>query len=835
MRRPLFAACLCLLAISVLRLWLTGPPWAQDGKTDIFSTDGETVLVTGRVYQKDRQSFSLHVNSIAAVPQQNLPTKQLNKIKNIKCEYGGDPQTELRLGSMVTVRGTFQTFMRASNPGEFDTAGYYRTFGIGGRLTEITLVDCGEQYSRLREGLYRLKEYFRSRLYDVFPQKEASVMTAMLLGDKADLDDEVKELYRRSGILHILSISGLHITIIGMGIYKLFRRMGMPVLAAACCGSLLLVLYGMMTGFGLSACRAIGMYLLRMLAEVIGRTYDMLTALGVMALILVWQNPIYPGYAGFLLSFGSVLGIGGLAPALIREFEAQVQEKTKLRRRRFTAVSGRAKAEGTIAGRVWRTLISGAAIPLFTLPIQLWFYYEVPVYGIFLNLLVLPFLSLLMMTGLIVVLVPGTGLLGTLCCLILQGYEILCGGFGRLPFSVWNPGRPTVLQIVLYYLLLAKAAACGYRRCRRETGCGEHIAGRRTTLTTKESGWTVAKKRRRSDIQGRETRWCGGKRRILQIRRSAAVFRVPALLALAVLILGIHVREGNTVTFLDVGQGDGIVLETENGEVYLFDCGSSSRKKVGQYVLIPYLKYRGIRHIDAVFLSHPDEDHANGLEELFTLGAEEGITVAQLVLPGIAETERQEEFVSLVQCVKQSTQEKDVVISYIQTGDRFDTQNLSLLCLHPPSGYTGSSANAYSECFYAELFRPCRGFGTGAASQRGERKPALSLLLTGDVEGEGEERLLKELKNRNIQNVTVLKTAHHGSRNSTAAELLEQIRPSYAVISCGKDNRYGHPHRELLERMSDVKTQILQTSESGAVTVRLGRKRALIRSVFPHS
>ena len=104
-----------------------------------------------------------------------------------------------------------------------------------------------------------------------------------------------------------------------MSIYGLLRRLRAPIWASALAGCALLLLYGGLTGFGLSACRAIGMYLIRMLGEVIGRTYDMLTALGVVAVVMVFHNPWYLTHIGFLLSFSAVLGIGVLCPALVGE------------------------------------------------------------------------------------------------------------------------------------------------------------------------------------------------------------------------------------------------------------------------------------------------------------------------------------------------------------------------------------------------------------------------------------------------------------------------------------------------------------------------------------
>ena len=105
----------------------------------------------------------------------------------------------------------------------------------------------------------------------------------------------------------------------------------------------------------------------------------------------------------------------------------------------------------------------------------------------------------------------------------------------------------------------------------------------------------------------------------------------------------------------------------------------------------------------------------------------------------------------------------------------------------------------------------------------------LSLLLTGDVEGEGERALIGELRERGIGAVTVLKTAHHGSRNATSREFLAQVKPQIAVISCGRNNRYGHPHEELLERLRGGGTNVYLTPESGAVTVRAGGKMVMVK------
>ncbi len=784
MRRPLFVVCLCLVLIAVLRLF-SGEAAARNGKNaeeansdaTLGLTEQEQVILTGRVYKKDSEKFYLNsilIQEQAAGRQQENPLPNNSLSENLICEW--EMSESLRLGSFVTVQGSFYRFSQATNPGEFDSRAYYQMLHIGGKLTDIQMLETGEEYWAIKELLYGLRSYWQDRLYRIFPEKEAQIIGAMLLGNKEDLDAELKNLYKRNGIIHILSISGLHITIIGMGIYRLLRRIGMPVAAAAALGGGILVLYGVMTGMSISAYRAIGMYLIRMLAEVCGRTYDMLTALGVMAAIMTLQTPEYVQHSGFLLSFSSVLGIGVIYPALWEEGEDE--SGLRYRSRWNQAVFG--ALDGLIKG-LKRSITAGLAITAATLPVQLWFYFEVPTYSLILNLLVLPFMGIVILFGLFAMLIPGLGILGSVDCLILTGFERLCQVFEGFPFHTWNPGRPKLWQIAVYYGLLLTVV------------------------------WVKKAFPKKCGITGIGN---GGRNRVFVIQWT--------ILLMSVIILAVKPSQESTITFLDVGQGDCVCVQTSSGEVYLFDCGSSSRKNVGKYVLLPFLKYSGIREIDGIFVSHEDKDHVSGVEELFSLAEEEGIRINRLILP---DTEENEHFEELLQIAGQTDWEgaeeelhgrkQTTEIGYIKAGDCWEDGGACFRCLHPPAGYEGES-NASSECFYIELWN------------KKDKKNKLFLLLTGDVEKEGELMLIEELKHYQISEVTLLKVAHHGSRNATSEDFLQQINAAAAVISCGRGNRYGHPHSELLERLGR-ESYILQTPKEGAVIVTLKEGKAFAK------
>ena len=899
MRRPLFMACLCLVIVITIMKILTG---AGTGGDAVLPPDGSPVRITGRIDTRTSEVIILQCISLIHKDQTYSYSGklqcELDNMKTAMITAGAvtGEEASLKIGQQIILEGTFSHFATATNPGEFDVQRYYAAKGIGGRVRKSQILAVGETYSCLRELLYQCRFVLHDRLAEVFPAKEASVMQTLLLGEKEELDAEVKALYQKNGIAHILSISGLHITLLGMGVYRLLKRLGLPVRAAAVGGAMLLLIYGVMVGMSVSASRAIGMYLLQMLGIFVGRTYDMLTGLGLMALLLVLQEPERLFDVSFLMSFGAVLGICILTPVLSgdgreRDADAELEVKgisawpvwlrtvadilgdSAYARNKYREGWRKVAYEGIqrIVSAVKGGFAASVGVILFTLPVQLWFFYEIPVYSVLLNLLVLPFMSVVVAGG-ILSLIPGLGLVGTVDCLILWWYEWICGRFAQLPGAIWCVGRPEVWQIICYYvgiflLVFGREYVEAWKRRgtygeKNVPGDRQHFARTLWCLITRGADESI--RNRKKDCNGEMIQHSDRRFGICStgVQNALAKFRcawqgamtymnrVPHLIAV-VMILGLLIGLltgnfdcGSRVTFLDVGQGDGIVVETGQG-AYLFDCGSTSRKNIGEYVLKPYLKSRGTRSLRGVFVSHPDEDHINGVIELLENGADWGIDVEQLFLPAIAEGKRTESFVTLLAAAEVA----EVPVSYIKCGDEIRDSQLRLLCLHPEENTTLADANAYSECFYVEVFAKkmkqeaiddrkandasggsaIEGSGeNGSFAGNSERKDfrvndgKINILLTGDVEGEGERQLMQELQEQRGQRafrVDILKVAHHGSGYSTGTEFLAAASPATAIISCGRNNSYGHPHAETLQRLEDARVPWYGTMDYGALTV----------------
>lgn len=743
MRRPLLSVCICLFVIGAFIMQCTNPPpWQVDNT----GWEGEQVTIIGQVYDKEyrvangEEKLLLYLNSVYysdstennLLQNQNYSNKlsKINSFEKIICDIAEMDSEEAvkvpALGSRIIIKGKWEAMKPATNPGEFDAAGYYAIEGICARVQDAVILDNRGGCWQVKEALYRLRRNLLKNLYEVFPQKEASILAKMLLGDGSGLDKEIRELYQSNGIVHILSISGLHISMLGMGLYWLLRRFMVPVIPAAIVGGSVIFLYGIMTGFSISAVRAIGMYLIHMLGEIIGKTYDMLTAMGVLGITMFMDNPLLVYHSGFLLSFGSVCGLGVLSPILQISGE-YLRKKTKESK---WIVICRTAGNKFVTG-----LITSLSVSLFILPIQLFFFYRIPLYSVYLNLLVIPFMSIVMIIGLLVMAFPVLSFLCPIEIGIFKWFEWLCLNFEKIPGHNLLFGRPQVGKIICYYLILLLAIGVDKYHKKWLTIC---------------------------------------------------------ILTISVIMLLWSGNHGLEIFILDVGQGDCICVRTEDNRCFLFDGGSSSKQNIGEKVIQPFLEYQGIGKIHGIFLSHKDEDHYNGIIQLLE---QDEIIIERIYLPNVE---------SMTSFGKQLRKMSNADIQFVERGDVWKVGEFTLECLHPAKNYSADD-NTSSACFLL-------------------REGEFSMLLTGDVEGEGEMLLLEELKKRKITHINALKVAHHGSVYSTSEEFLKQVTPIVAFISCGRRNVYGHPHAETLERLERTSTKIWSTTERGAIKIDVKRK-----------
>lgn len=295
------------------------------------------------------------------------------------------------------------------------------------------------------------------------------------------------------------------------------------------------------------------------------------------------------------------------------------------------------------------------------------------------------------------------------------------------------------------------------------------------------------------------------------IRRRFLYVFIPVGIMLLQYGYGLFNLEGE-VTMIDVGQGDSILIRLPMGKgTYLIDTGGTIEfqteewKKrqdpfeVGKDILVPYLKSKGVTEIDKLILTHGDADHIGGA--LFLLSS---IRVNENVLTKVLEPS------NLEQAIMRITRDKNIPIHYVQEEDYWSVGKFTFKILAPISGTSKEMGNNHSIVLYTEL-------------------GGLRWLFTGDMEAEGEERLISKMKGLKVD---VLKVGHHGSNSSTTELFLNEIKPKVALISAGEDNRFGHPHPDVVKRLEEYHIKIFRTDLNGEISFRFHGERGTFFAQF---
>ena len=795
----------CLLAVLVVLFSILRGLLAPPGSIDLSSAEGRYLLLSGEVLSKETTAggYRLQLGDITFLEKDvgnSSPYKALlEKLRKrwprkgrISVFLNGPPDETLsysqkpdqadiyracRIGSRVTLSGKASLPEPATNPGQYDAQKASCARHICLKLSDVTLKGTDQRRGSLfLNALASLRVSLRKGAEQIFGPRNSALMSAIVLGDRSGLDAETRQLFQDGGILHVLAVSSLHVTLLGLTLYQILRRLRQSFLVSALASGFLVVSYCLMTGSSYSAIRAGVMFLLWLGAQVTGRTFDRLTALGAAAILILIRQPLALTDAGFLLSFGCILSLALLEPV----FSDIWNPRHALSRR-----------------------LSGAlALQAGVLPCVLWFYCQTTPYGILVGLIVLPSMSLVMFFGTIGILaglliplgsffLTSARLAGGPCGYLLDLFRLLCRLAQRLPGDVLITGRPPVWKMVLYYVCLL--SFCLIIR----------LPDRKTFLKN---------------------------------RKKIRVLHAGLLLSLFLLML-IQRKPAFRFTCLDVGQGSCALVE-QDGLTMLFDCGSSSVKDVWRRRVEPALKFYGISHIDLLFLSHADGDHISGAQELlssmhgmlpgaacfrrmppegissaqtgdltlvqrFSAAQAGGIRIGRILLPQTDVTSDGPGMAEVIAAARRF----NIPVSTVSEGAEFQHGQLHLRVLSPSPGRMTGSDN--EDCIVLSL------------SWKNIR-----ILFTGDLEKEGEEKFTRAYQDAPLfspprghsetNSRTILLAGHHGSRNATSEGFLSLVRPDLVLISCGRNNRYGHPAAAMLKRLEDRGLPCFRTDQSGA-------------------
>ncbi len=661
-------------------------------------------------------------------------------------------------GDRICFSGKIRSIRNFSNPGGFDYERYMAfqsihctTYARKGSLR----ITGHEEKSSFRSSL----ESFRSRIARMIREQSSgdaqSLLLALLIGDKSGISHELRDKFVRSGIAHLLAISGLHMGMISFISFFIFRTIGYRIprippsdavqKTAAFLSLFPLLTYGMISGLSPATQRAMMMVSLCIAAFVLNHEQESSNTLAGAALLILILHPPTLFSISFQLSFAAVWWI---IFAFSGDFFPPFRFKSRILGTAFPYLSAALKS-------------SFFAI-LGTMPLSMYYFHQFSIAGLAANLLFIPLIAFLVLPA---------GLFGVFLFLLspdMAAYAIQSSAFfldlslkclplfTDIPLTAMKTFGPTVLEIFLFYMLLWSA-------CTLFPAAGRNGKFRKYAL--------------------------------------------PVLTVSLILLAGdtaywLHTRFGSKalrITVLDVGQGSAVLAEFPGGKTMLIDGGGFYDNKafdMGAAVVAPFLRQKKIMTLDYMLLSHPESDHMNGL-----LYIAQHFRVKELWYSGIrAEGSNYRRFMEIVR-------QKQIHFPDFQTLPRSRMiRGVKAEILWPPRNLTEMRKKEkwlHKENNTSLVLR---------LSFSGH-----SFLFPGDIEIRAEKELLK-IHGKKLAS-TVLLAPHHGCASSNSPAFVRQVNPEILIISAGWQNRFRCPPAKVIKAYTALGCRILRTDRDGALSV----------------
>jgi len=731
LRRPEVAGVLLVLAVCALGAVLVAKrlgSWEAAVMRPVTGKD--EVRMTGLVLDEPARSGRQARFVLYAESLEVAGTVRSGPVRiMVRLRNADSADGEIRPGVLLSVVGMLDPIPRRRNPGERDPGLFYLVNGITGALTSE---GSGAHVSDPAKGGFKVSlGSVRRALADVLERHHEgdvrSYLKGIVLALRGEMSQEQREAFLVSGTFHVIAVSGLHIGLIALMLHAVLGLLRLPRKARAAAAMAGLALYMVLVGSTPSVARAVIMACVVLGGRLIERPVDVLQSLGVAASAVLLIDPVQLFDPGFQLSFGAVLGIVTLAPSWLE---------------RSRKLWGK-NAFGRLARATVQLTIVSLSAQAGTIPITALQFERISVVSLAANLVVVPLSSLNVALGTLTV---GVGLVS----------DALAA-----PYAALNT---LVARGVLETARLASALP----------GASLSTAGWSAAQALALGAGMIALL---SVHRPRVVKWCLILALALADASSAlAVFeeRPPAL----------------TLSVLDVGQGDAIVIESGDGHAVLIDGGPATPEfDTGERVLVPFFERRGIAHLDAIVLSHAHGDHTGGVAAVLEALRVDRLLVASDVASG-AEAE----------LLFESARRRGTVLEVLSRGSIVRIgQSVRLYVLHPaPGGIAWRNLNNSSIV--------CKLVVGGC-----------SVLLPGDIESDVEAELVEHYGS--FLRSDVLKVPHHGSSTSSSEKFLDAVRAREALISVGWRNRFEHPSPGVMRELALRGVRTRRTDREGALVL----------------
>ncbi|MGD0337935.1 MAG: DNA internalization-related competence protein ComEC/Rec2 [Bacteroidota bacterium] len=689
--------------------------------------------------RNDRLSFLLHTSDMF----NDTIRTEVNGDVIVSLRYKRDDTLRnhgLSYGDVVAIRGIIEVPRHERNPGEFNYRNYLELNNIYAVMTvsEMGDIQCLEK----KEGnllkswiILPIRNYVRSVVDTTIGGVEGAFLKGLIIGDRSEIPKEVQTSFINAGVVHILAVSGLNVAFVALIVVALSSFIPGSRIVKTCAIILTLLLYMAVAGSTPSIVRATLMVVVVLVGNIIQRRANIMNALAVSALIIYVYDARQFFDIGFQLSYGAVISLvlfySPVESAIIPIFE-------RYRPTRWLSP-------------IVKLFVVSLVAQMGTLPLIVQYFGRISLVSFFANVVVVPAANIALALGIVVV--------------VLSIFSSWCAVLA---------GAATHMLLYLTLKIITIAAHFRWSVLEVRITTAFHTIGYYILIAIVFSLWKGSWMRK-----GLILSLAVANIFVFYPAAGSAAFSFPPRM---------------TVTFLDVGQGDATVIEYPDGKILLIDSGSrTSNSDAGQRVILPFLKWKGITHVDAFVLTHGHSDHVGG-----ALSVIESIPVKKVYIP------RTDVPSSLLTDLQKIIQEKNIPIESLSAGMQIDAfDNTRLYVLHP----NGILSESRSELNRPNLnntsivLRLCYGRS--------------SILLTGDAE-EAVEQELCEYYGVFLHS-SILKVAHHGSINASSDSFISTVKPAHAVVSVGKNNKFRHPSVDVISRYQHNSILIERTDEQGAV------------------
>ncbi|MBW1960537.1 MAG: DNA internalization-related competence protein ComEC/Rec2 [Deltaproteobacteria bacterium] len=683
--------------------------------------------------------------------------------------YGNHPK--LTRGDRISFTSKIRPFRNFKNPGAFNYRRYMSFRKIWGAA--YTSAKNLKVLSRSKpQGVMWRIQRIRDKISQLIDHSAGAdtnaVLKALIIGDRSGISRKLYDVFNRTGVGHLLAISGLHIGMIASFAFFVFRALLSfvnPILwhawtrkGAALLSLVPVCIYGVLSGMSPSTQRAVimvGVFLFTFLLE---RERDAINTLAVAAMVILIINPVSLYSISFQFSFTAVF-------CILYGFSRLADTS----RQQPWAVMPKLSA---VQKQVYCFFFASIFAVLGSMPIVMKNFNQVSLVGLLGNLLAVPIIGAMVVPmGLLsVFLYPlstaaANGVIH-LAAIILSPTLGVISFLSELPFAAVKTVTPSAFEIIGYYLL----------------------------------GWAMMEAIRKPAAN----------------RKHAAALAVIVLLAFGADIgYWLHKRVWHRdfrTTVIDVSQGNAALLELPGGKNILIDGGGFSDNStfdIGERVLAPFLWSKKITRIDTMILTHPNSDHLNGL-----LYIARHFGVNQIWTNG--EAVHSIGYRRLLRIAEEKGIQMPEFPSFVKA---HDYNGVRLEILYPPGNFQ-----------LLKKWDKWRSVNNNSLVVKA-RYGAISILFPGDIMHEAEKELVA-LKGARLKS-TVLISPHHGSKASSSEVFLEKVSPKWVIVSSGWKNRFGFPHPLVMKRYEKLGSKVLNTAESGAVTISTDGRMVTVRPFEP--